>query len=117
MAPELEADLIRQATAQGHPIPERIANKPQLDMGLQLYYSAFFDLTTCRPSGMGICPIPWTAIREYALTFEFDSEQEEALYCYIRAMDSVFMKYHDDKAENKPNPGPKSRGNIKNIRK
>lgn len=116
MTPELEADLIRQATSQGHPIPDRIANKPQLDIGLQLYYTAFFNLTTCRPSGFGVCPIPWTAIREYALTFEFDSYQEEALYSHIRSMDSVFMKFHEDKADKKTPNVPKS-GNIKNIRK
>ena len=36
-------------------------------------------------------PIPWTAMNEYARTYEFDEEQREALFYYIRHMDLVVI--------------------------
>ena len=101
MAPELEASLILQAEISGNPLPKKIAEKPQLSFGLELYWQAFLELNTCRPGGFGVCPIPWSVIRDYAETFMFDSDQEEALYFHVRALDNVFMKYHEDKINSK----------------
>ena len=83
------------------PLPPVHANAPTLTIGLELYYQAFLDLTSCRPSGFGVCPIPWYVIRDYAETFQFDSDQEDALYYHIRAMDKVFMDYHNEKLDKK----------------
>lgn len=66
-------------------------------MGLELYYDAFWDLNSCREVGFGLGPIPWTSIKDYAITFEFDTEQFEDLYYFVRSMDDVYMKFHAPK--------------------
>lgn len=99
MTPEREEQIIEQCKARAIPLPEKIANKPFLWMGLELFYHAFFDLNTCRPVGMALCPIPWLCMRDYARTFEFDEDQEERLYYFIRQMDDAFLQYHDKKAK------------------
>ena len=68
-------------------------------MGLELYWDAFLDLSTCRPTGMGMGPIPWSAIRDYAVTFDFDVDQHEDLYHFIRVMDNAFIEHHRNKKE------------------
>jgi hypothetical protein len=50
---------------------------------------AFWELGTCRPGGMGMAPIPWTAIKEYAdAEGVLDRHRFEAL---IRRMDREIM--------------------------
>lgn len=77
------------------PLPDRIANAPKLTLGLELYYDAFWELNTCRQTGWAAGQIPWTSIRDYAVTFELDEAQEEDLFYLIRVMDNAFLDYHD----------------------
>jgi hypothetical protein len=90
----VEQRIIQQCTREGLPLPKKIANAPQLGLGLELYYDAFLELNSCRASGWGLMPIPWSAIRDYAETFDLDEEQFEDLYYYVRVMDTEFMKWH-----------------------
>lgn len=54
--------------------------------------TAFYDLQTCRPAGMSLGSIPWTAINEYARAKGIeDAERFERL---IRAMDAAFLETH-----------------------
>ena len=85
----VEESLARQALQFGKPIPERIANAPQLQVGLQLYLQAFFDLDTERAHSNGPTPIPWTAMAAYADAYELDQEQREDLFFFVRRLDSV----------------------------
>lgn len=71
----------------GQPLPDRIANAPELYSGLELYLQAFFDLDTERSHSMGVTMIPVSAIKEYAIAYEFDNEQSEDLMYLIRKMD------------------------------
>ena len=64
------------------------------------YIDAFKELSTCRTSGMGIMPIPFTAIVEYAKIYNV-SDIDEFVYL-IRKMDSRV---------------PKERGNNDNTSK
>ena len=66
-------------------------------LGLELYYDAFWDLSTCRPNGMGAGPIPWNVIHDYGSTFTFDTEQMEDLFYLVRVMDNVFLAHHSKK--------------------
>lgn len=91
--------MIQQCVRRNKPLPKRIANAPELMLGLELYYDAFWDLATCRPIGLGAGSIPWSAIRDYALTFEFDEEQEDDLFYFIRAMDNAFLQFYNKKSE------------------
>ena len=79
------------------PLPERIANAPQLQLGLELYYDAFWELGSCRVSGWSAGPIPWVAINDYAEAFEFDEEQREALTYYTRRLDQAYLMFHAPK--------------------
>lgn len=93
------------------PVPERIANAPQLDKGLELYYNAFMDLTVSRqlgPSGEG--PIGWRTIAEYAEYHQLDEEQTEDMFHLIAIMDSAYLDYRAKKiSSNLTKSKPQSR--------
>lgn len=73
----------------------------------QYYLDAFSELSSCRNSGMGIGPIPFTAILEYFKLFGVE-DFEEFLY-YIRKMDNAYVILANDKinAESKNNSAAK----------
>lgn len=84
--------MIQQATRNHEPIPDFILNKPELILGLDLYYVAFNELGTERQLGMAAGPIPFTSILKYAEHFEFDEEQTEQLLYFIRKLDAWYLK-------------------------
>lgn len=87
-----EQTIARQAIQMGMPLPDFMLNAPELQIGLQLFLQAFFDLDTERSHSMGIVLIPWSSIKDYARTYEFDEEQTEDLLFLIRAMDIAHTK-------------------------
>lgn len=87
-----EQAIAKQAMRAGQPLPDRIANAPELETGLQLFLQAFFDLDSERSHASGLTPIPWTSISAYAMAFEFDEEQTEDLYFFVRRLDSEHLK-------------------------
>lgn len=93
----MEQTIIRQCMRGRLPLPERIANAPRLQIGLELYYDAFWELGSCRAFGWSMGPIPWVAINDYAETFDFDGEQREALFHYVRVMDQAYLNFHAPK--------------------
>lgn len=101
MQAPIEQTIIKQCLRLGHPLPKRIQDAPQLQLGLELFYDAFWDLNGCRTFGMGMGPIPWTAIKDFAQAFEFDEEQFDDLYYYVRRMDDAYLKHHAPKKKGK----------------
>ncbi len=87
-----EQSIAKQAVRMNQPLPDRIANAPELEIGLGLYLQGFFDLDSERNHSMGVMAIPWTSINEYARAFEFDEEQTEDLFYFIKRMDSEHLK-------------------------
>lgn len=88
------ADAVRR----GHQprLPTRVENAPQVQLGLELYWIAYSDLTTCRPpSFAGVPPIPWTAIATYAQINMLDHEQFSDLVYFVRQLDDEFMDWHE----------------------
>lgn len=77
---------------EGLPLPKKIAEAPELRLGLELYFQAYLDLMTAR-SGLGDGPISWTAIAEYAKVNEFDDEQREDLQYHVTMMDAAHTKW------------------------
>lgn len=66
--------------------------------GLHVYWQAYHELSTCRPVGMGVGPIPWTAISEYALrNGVFDPDDFDELVHHVRALDTTFLEHHERK--------------------
>lgn len=95
----IEQNLARQAYRNGQPLPDRIANAPELFTGLELYLEAFFELDTERSHGMGITMIPWSSIKFYCQAYKLSSEQAEDLVYFIRSMDIAHTKRLSDKAK------------------
>ena len=83
----------------GQPLPERIANAPELQTGLELYLQAFFELDSERSD---LARIPWSSIADYAIAYDFDEDQAADLIDIIRKVDSAHIKKLADKqaAEN-----------------
>lgn len=89
---EVEGSIIQQCAKNKQPLPERIANKPQLTLGLEIFLEAFYELSSDRPAGLGIGQIPFTAICQYADEYGFEGEQREDLFYFVRAIDKAIVK-------------------------
>jgi hypothetical protein len=81
------------------PLPQAIANAPELELGLDLFFVAFMDLTTCRAIGMAEGPIPWTAVRDYCDELLLEGDQREDMFHHIREMDTVYLKHRAKKSK------------------
>lgn len=51
------------------------------------------DLTSCRAIGMGEGPIPWLAVRQYAVDAELEEESREDLFYFIGKMDTAYLEH------------------------
>ena len=89
--------IIRECANMGRELPGFIKNAPELPLCLAMYYEAFFDLHSCRSSGMGLGMIPWTSVQQYADLSGFDEDQAADLHYYIRCMDNAFLKWQEEK--------------------
>jgi hypothetical protein len=83
------------------PLPERIANKPEIKPGLELYWKAFQDLSSDRDVGMGVGPIPWTAMHNWAARNHIRGDDFERLVMVLRGLDAVYMDKQGKKARGK----------------
>jgi len=93
------------------PLPDRIANAPQMYLGLELYYDAFWELGSCRALGWSVGPIPWVAINDYAVAFDLDEEQRETLSYMVRVLDQAYLGYHAPKPAGKKKWQPRATSN------
>ncbi len=78
----------------GNPIPLSIRSAPRLWIGSEMYWRAFWQLSTCRSIGSmgGIGPIPWWCIDRYAERLELDQESFADFEDIINAMDLVYLE-------------------------
>ena len=97
----MEAKIVKQCMRDRLPLPDAIANAPTLQLGLDLYFDAFWDLSSCRMSGFTLGPIPWSAIFDYALAYAYDEDQRENLVHYIRVMDNAYRDFYATKTGGK----------------
>lgn len=95
----VEEKIIIAAYKAKRPLPDRIQNAPNLSPELEIYYRAFWELSTCRSVGFALGPIPWLAIRKYAEVGEFDSDMTQELHYYIRAMDERYLRWASDRSK------------------
>lgn len=94
---DIEQGIAQQAYRSGAKLPDRIANAPSLRMGLNLFLNAFYELDGERNNGMGLSPVPWSTIKDYAQFYEMDSEQTEDFFFVIRELDRAYLKYMKSK--------------------
>lgn len=81
--------------------PKWVHDAPDIPLGSEWVYGAFWDLHTCRSSGFGAGQIPWSAIRDYANCFGLDDDAFEDLAALIRAMDNEYLEYNREQAKKK----------------
>jgi len=80
------------------PLPPQLLNSPHLRAGLELFYGAFWDLTTERQLGFGsVGQIPTSAIDDWADRHELNWNQREELKFVIRKMDPVYIDHVSEK--------------------
>lgn len=77
---------------RGEDIPRTIQDAPRIWPGLELWYVAFWDLSSERRSSFGsIGAIPWTAQIIWAKHWELDAEQTDDLLFLIGKMDEMYL--------------------------
>lgn len=58
------------AMRSGEPIPDRIVNKPKLNLGSEIYFQAYIDLSP---------DITWLSVVKYGQFYELDKDTIENL--------------------------------------
>lgn len=96
---EIEKTIIKNAKMDRSQLPDKVANAPQLWIGLELYWEAFQKLTTCRSSGMGEGAIPWTAVSQYCRDYTIQDLEREDFEFLVDRMDREYMKVRREQAE------------------
>lgn len=100
--------IVQDCRRRKRPLPDKVANAPQLLTGLDIYWDAYVALSTCRPPAFaGVMPIPWASVDAYARAQDFDEEQHYRLWYCVSMMDKEFTRYVKSKEERGPEPKPK----------
>lgn len=92
-----EAKIIDALVRSGRPIPKDLVDAPSLFQGLSMFYRAFMQLNSCRSSGMGEGPIPWTAILLWCDENEVEGRQRRMVFNHVRSMDNSYLAHRADK--------------------
>lgn len=88
-----ERKIVEQCVRGRLPYPDAIANAPELHPGLNLFYTAFLDLTSCRTLGYSQGPIPWLAIHHYCEANEIEGEQREDMFYHVAHLDKAYLDW------------------------
>lgn len=79
------------------PLPDSIINAPQLNKGLSLFFKAYIDLDSERTHYQGPTPIPWSRIKDYAVSHDFDEEETDDLFYFVKEMDNFNLNRISEK--------------------
>lgn len=86
-------EWLQRLAAEGATVPDlktRVVPAPHL----VFHWLAFTALSTDRHVGMGVGPIPWTAIDRYAVCYGIDDPDErERFERLVRLLDHEFVKW------------------------
>lgn len=85
--------------------------EPNID-GLDFYLDAFSELSSCRPGGLDVQAIPFTAIVEYSTIYDIDDFDEFAYL--MRAMDNLYLKLSREENAKRGNDGGHTNADAKN---
>lgn len=81
--------------AKGFEVKE-LDEKPDIP-GLEWVWMGFWNLSTERQMGMGMGPIPWSAISAYVEWHHIEGEDEYEFRYLINKLDDQFLKFHEPK--------------------
>jgi hypothetical protein len=76
----------------GEELPKAMQNKPNLHVGLSLYFNAWFELDLERDRKEAEY-IKRSQVFEYARDYELSHEQREDMWFYIQQMDREFLPW------------------------
>jgi hypothetical protein len=92
--------LLEQARKTRQPLPKQFLNAPELFAGLDIYYIAFMDLTSCRDIGQNVMgPISWYMVQQYCNEYGIEGEQREDVFYHVLKMDEAYIEYTLSKAK------------------
>lgn len=77
------------------PLPDPIANAPEIPLGLGYFYKAFQELSSERMEG----PIPGSAIRAWCRDEELEGETKDDVMYHVRNLDNALLEFRRKKAE------------------
>ena len=83
------------------PIPEPLRDPPIIPEGLEIFWVAYCEISTDRPMGFGAAPIPWSSTQRWGEVHALDTVQMDLLHTHLRAMDSGFLAYYEEKEKKK----------------
>lgn len=100
--PAFEERMRADCERTGEPLPDAIANAPELDEDLLFYFDAYLELSSERQIGMGIGPIPISSLWAYcdrlvALNVGFDSEDIYRFEKIIKGLDYIYLTNQNNK--------------------
>lgn len=84
---------VAAAEAKGRALPEWYVDRPVEQPGDDFFLEAFADLSTCRPVGLAVGPIPWDRIVAYARWRSLGAALEATFVAVIRQMDDAFVEW------------------------
>lgn len=79
--------------------PKALESRVSVRADLLLYWRAFFDLSTCRSSGLERGAIPWMAMDAWAKRVGLNGDAFERFVSAIRVMDGAYLKYWDEQSD------------------
>lgn len=84
---------------RGVPLPDFIADAPQLNAELEIFWAMFWELSSCRGyTAMGDpTRIPWTAIDRYAERHRFTQDAFSDAVFLLGRMDDAFIAHNSKK--------------------
>lgn len=60
-------------------------------LGLDFYYSAFWDLASDRNMGFGVGPIPWSSMIKYCEVYNIWEDEQNRFITLVKGMDLVYL--------------------------
>lgn len=103
-----EAAIIAMARKTGMPLPDKIANKPELIGGLEIYWKAFVELSSDRQIGMAEGPIPWSSMNMWAIRHGIYGDDFDRFIAILRSLDEAYLQ-----KQNKSRKKPVGKGSFK----
>mgnify|MGYP000049994549 CR=1 FL=1 len=95
-------NILISAIRNRQPIPEELLDTPTLMQGLELYYFAYFDLSSEKSTGFGVGRIPWTAKFKYAREYlELEGQDLDDFMYLINKLEMAHEDWSSSKREAK----------------
>ncbi len=84
--------------SEGRTVPDDFLNQPEIEIQNVFYWEAFWDLGSERQVGMGVGPIPNSAMQAFADREGLGADQFEFFRGVIRAVDKDYLDRQVPKA-------------------